>query len=207
MKTRSKEGSKRSWKTQRWVALGLAAPAVVVVAILWVHQYSSSSLLAVRPAVKMAADSTVAASVEHPYLPADFRTNPYDLQVGEQLQKLESSSPHVRAGAVESLGFMRAYAAEGAILDALRDPSSLVRREAALALAWAGGRHSVEPLLKALKDGDWVVRQAAAVSLSNLTSRDLSFDALAEKSRRDAQIQEFSNWWTLFPQTAFRKKS
>ena len=49
----------------------------------------------------------------------------------------------VRAGAAESLGFLRAYAAESPLIERLADESADVRRQVAMALGWCGGRKSV----------------------------------------------------------------
>ncbi|MHC4539347.1 MAG: hypothetical protein ACYS74_06145 [Planctomycetota bacterium] len=55
------------------------------------------------------------------FLANDFRVNPYERQVAEQLAKLKSPLDKVRAGAAESLGFMRAYAAADTLAESLRD--------------------------------------------------------------------------------------
>ncbi len=90
-----------------------------------------------------------------------FDTNPYDWQVADQLLKMASPSPSVRAGAAEALGFMRAHCAADELAEALDDPAASVRRQAAMALAWCGGRGHIPLLLDALDDADWVVAQAA----------------------------------------------
>ncbi|MBI4603892.1 MAG: HEAT repeat domain-containing protein, partial [Planctomycetes bacterium] len=110
---------------------------------------------------------------------AGGEVGPYARQVAEQGARLRSASARDRAGAAEALGFLRARAAEGGLVVALRDPQAPVRREAALALAWCGGREALEPLAAALDDGDWSVAQAARVTLENLTGMDSPFDALA----------------------------
>ncbi|MBL7134201.1 MAG: HEAT repeat domain-containing protein, partial [Phycisphaerae bacterium] len=124
---------------------------------------------------------------------------PYARQVAEQTAALKSSSPHVRGGAAESLGYLRAWAAAGALADALADPSPVVRREAAMSLGWCGGRSAVKPLLAALDDKDWTVRQAACVALTNLTGMEFPFDALAEPSARQAQARKWRHWWAKAP--------
>jgi len=68
-----------------------------------------------------------------------------------------------------------------------------------MALAWCGGRASVEPLLNALNDDDWVVRQAAHVALSNLTGMEFAFDATASASARAEQIRTWRKWWASVP--------
>ena len=103
--------------------------------------------------------------------------SPYEQQVSTHVARLQAEAAHVRARAAESLGFLRAYAAQPALLSALRDSSVAVRREAALALAWCGGREAVPPLLAALDDADWVVRQAAHVALTNLTGMEFPYHA------------------------------
>ena len=94
------------------------------------------------------------ANAEKAFMAADFQTGPYDLQVAEQVAKLRSHSYSVRAGAAEALGYLRAYKAADALTKALGDESEVVRREAAMALAWCGGRNHVRPLLLALDDED-----------------------------------------------------
>ena len=60
---------------------------------------------------------------------------PFDAQVASHGARLRAEAPATRAGAAEALGFLRAYAAEGALIERLEDPSTDVRRQAAMALA------------------------------------------------------------------------
>ena len=130
---------------------------------------------------------------------AKAETAPFDKQIAEQLASLQSPSPTVRAGAAEALGYLRAYSAAGALALTLDDDSALARREAAMALAWCGGRDHVAPLLKALGDEDWVTRQAACVSLTNLTGMDFPFDALAAPNVQRQQAERWRGWWAGVP--------
>jgi HEAT repeat protein len=125
--------------------------------------------------------------------------SPFDQQVGENLAKLKNDSAVVRAGAVEALGFLRAYRAEPQLIRALGDDSSEVRRQAAMALAWCGSRAAVGPLLKVLGDEDWLVRQAAFVSLGNLTGMEFEFEATASAAMRAGQVQAWREWWASVP--------
>jgi HEAT repeat protein len=125
--------------------------------------------------------------------------NPYLRQVAEQQARLQSTSPETRAGACESLGFLRAYPAEGALVASLHDPSPLVRSQAALALAWCGSRTALSPLLEALSDDDWVTRQAAHVALTNLTGMEFPFDALAPLDTRESQAAQWRTWCSAMP--------
>ena len=70
-----------------------------------------------------------------------------------------------------------------------------VRREAALSLAWCGGRDEVEALLQTLKDDHWSVAQAAWVALNNITGMTFPFNALAESSIRNHQMDTWRHWW------------
>ena len=65
--------------------------------------------------------------------------------IEQQLADLESPSADVRAGAAEALAYLRAYDASDSLIGALRDEVASVRREAAMALAWCGGREAVGP--------------------------------------------------------------
>jgi len=130
---------------------------------------------------------------------SDAETGPYDRQVAENLARLASDSPPMRASGVEALGFLRAYEAEADLIAALADPQPETRRQAAMALAWCGGRPAVGPLLAALDDDDWLVRQAAHVALTNLTGMEFAFDAAAEPSDRADQIQRWRLWWQSVP--------
>ena len=121
--------------------------------------------------------------------------NPYTRQVIEQVDKLKAADASVRAGAAESLGYLRAYGSEQALVTMLQDPDALVRREAAMSLAWCGGREAVGPLLRAMADEDWVVRQAAWVSLTNLTGMEFAFDSVASQSDRDQHMAVWLSWW------------
>ncbi len=87
--------------------------------------------------------------------------NPFEAQVVDCLARLQSDDATVRAGAVEALGYLRAYTAGDALADLLEDTDAVVRREAATALAWCGGRPHIDALLAALEDPHWTVRQAA----------------------------------------------
>jgi len=124
---------------------------------------------------------------------------PFDRQVAEQVAKLHADSASVRAGAAEALGFLRAYAAESALIERLADPSPEVRRQVAMSLAWCGGRSAVAPLLAALDDDDWVVRQAAHVSLTNLTGMEFPFHSTASPEKRAAEAQQWRDWWSAVP--------
>jgi len=144
-------------------------------------------LLAVTPAMTAATG-------------AEPTAGPYDRQVREQLVRLEGAAPDVRAAAAEALGFLRAYAAEAALVERLRDDRSAeVRRSAALALAWCGGRKAVPPLLSALDDRDWLTAQAAHVALTNLTRMELPFAAAAAAPERAAQAKAWREWWAAQP--------
>ena len=132
--------------------------------------------------------------------PADNGTpGPYDAQVREKLANLRADSPRIRAGAAESLGFLRAGAAEPALIQRLEDSSVEVRRQAAMALAWCGRRKAVPPLLAALDDEDWIVRQAAHVSLTNLTGMEFPFNSTAPADRRRERAQRWRRWWATVP--------
>ena len=133
------------------------------------------------------------------FLAQDFKTNPYDMQVAEQIAKLRSSSVDVRAGAAESLGFLRAYSAADTLEYALNDKSEKVRRQAAMALGFCGDSSHIGTLLAALDDHDWVVRQAAWVSLTNLTAMQWPFNSLAKRPTRKTQAKQWRDWWAAAP--------
>lgn len=120
--------------------------------------------------------------------------NPFDQQVANQLQRLESAAAIERAAAAEALGFLRAHVAEDALIASLRDRDPQVRQRAALALGWCGGRTALQPLVAALQDSDWVTRQAAHVALTNLTGQEFSFDAAAEPDERRDHQEAWSHW-------------
>lgn len=125
--------------------------------------------------------------------------SPYDWQVSQQQALLQSPSAQVRTGAAEALGFMRAYATAPALAQALKDKAPEVRREAAMSLAWCGGRKQVPVLLKAMDDTDWVVRQGAWAALTNITGMVFGFDALAQAETRKQQIKRWRQWWETVP--------
>ncbi|MDP8233172.1 MAG: HEAT repeat domain-containing protein, partial [Candidatus Zophobacter franzmannii] len=128
-----------------------------------------------------------------------LETSPYDNQINEQVSKLNAVDPSVRAGAAESLGYLRAYRAGQALVATLKDKDALVRREAAMSLAWCGGRDAVGALIDAMEDEDWVVRQGAWVSLTNLTGMEFAFDAVADGPDRDQRIAVWRQWWQAVP--------
>ena len=127
---------------------------------------------------------------------------PYASQVDKHLARLRSDSVSERAGGAEALGFLRAYEAQDALLGLPDDRSAVVRREAALALAWCGDRKGVTPLLEMLEDDDWTVRQTAHVSLTNLTGMEFPFDALASAPARAAQARTWRDWWGSAPKNS-----
>jgi HEAT repeat protein len=133
------------------------------------------------------------------YLADRLKTDPFTWQVQDAVKRTDSASASVRAGAIEQIGFMRAYDRAGAVTQALSDPDAAVRREAAMALGWLGNADSVEPLLAALSDTDWTVRQAAAAALQNLTGVPFPFHALAAEEKRNEQI---SAWTSAFKPSA-----
>ena len=126
-------------------------------------------------------------------------SGPFSRQVRENTERLRSGSIHTRARGAEALGFLRAYAAEDALIKALGDPASVVRSRVTMALAWCGGRKSLRPLLAALEDPEWTIRQAAHVSLTNLTGMEFTFDAGASPEQRDRQIAAWSEWLERLP--------
>ena len=90
-------------------------------------------------------------------------TNPYERQLDRHLAVLRSGAAPLRARAAEALGFLRAYRAQPALVERLRDDAPAVRRNAALALAWCGGRHAVQPLLAARHAPTWKIAFAVVV--------------------------------------------
>jgi len=124
---------------------------------------------------------------------------PYERQVSAHLELLEGGVTAQQARAAEALGFLRAYRAESALIRRLRVGATEVRRQAALALAWCGGRAAVPQLLDALHDSDWCVRQAAQVALANLTGMELEFDSLAAPAHRETQAERWRVWWSAVP--------
>ena len=135
-------------------------------------------ILCVRSVMLCMAGLACAANAT--YLLDDLSTPPVEWQARDAEQRLASPTASVRAGAVEQLGFMRAYDRAEAVAAALSDPNASVRREAVMALGWLGNRDSLQPLVNALGDSDWTVRQAAAAALENLTAKKLPFDAFAD---------------------------
>jgi len=107
--------------------------------------------------------------------------------------------PYGRAAAIEALGYLRYDRDFVGLANALNDASPEVRREAALALGWCGGRLAVPELLDALEDEDWSVRQAAWVSLTNLTGMEFPFDGLATAEVRAEQVAVWKRWWATVP--------
>jgi len=124
---------------------------------------------------------------------------PYDVQVARHIAGLGADRAQLRSGAAESLGFLRAYSAEGPLIELLDDPAAEVRRQAAMALGWCGGRRGVSPLLQALDDRDWIVRQAAHVSLTNITGMEFPFHSTAATQQRTAQANRWRDWWSTAP--------
>jgi HEAT repeat protein len=159
-------------------------------------------ILVVLSAMSRAADRRRSDLPAQSFLAPGFEMSPYDRHVAEQTKKLQSDSDKVRAGAAEALGYLRAYSAADALIQALTDDYAIVKREAALSLGWCGNRTHVGPLLDALEDRDWVVRQAAWVALSNITAMEMPFDALGKRSVRYRQIQKWRQWWADVPAEA-----
>lgn len=153
-----------------------------------------------NPTTRSVLPAALAAWLVCSLLPADelLRT-PYDQQIAENVDKLASDTPKIRAAAAESLGFLRAYAAERSVIAATKDPALVVRRQATLALAWCGGREAIGPLLGSLDDDDWVTRQSAHVALTNLTGMEFPFDAVGPLETRRKQAGRWRQWWASVP--------
>ena len=128
-----------------------------------------------------------ANAVTAPATLPDFKLNPYQCQMDEQLAILTTANASRRCVALRNLGQMRAYAAADRMAACLSDPVADVRREAALSLARTGQRRHLESLLQVLEDNDWSVRQAACIALVNLTGQELPFDGLADTETRASQ--------------------
>ncbi len=125
--------------------------------------------------------------------------DPYQRQIAQQVVKLKSDDARVREGAVEALGYLRAWSAADEFARLAADPSSGVRRETAMGLGWVGTRKHVDVLLGMLDDSDWTVRQAAWVALTNLTGMQWPVDALGTAEARRAQVQVWKQWWAKAP--------
>jgi len=126
--------------------------------------------------------------------------NPYDKQINNLHMELKSSQAPVRAGAAESLGYLRSYRSGDFLAQALDDPGVAVRRQAAMSLAWCGGRNHIDKLIQAMQDKDWMVRQGAWVSLTNLTGMKFPFDAIADDHEQQRQVRMWRQWWDNVPQ-------
>ena len=68
------------------------------------------------------------------------KPSPYEQQIGTAVHKLADARPAIRRQAAESLGILRAYSAADTLIAKLEDPAEEVRRSAAIALGWCGGR-------------------------------------------------------------------
>ena len=132
------------------------------------------------------------------YLQDDFSLSPYEWQLSDIRERLASEQAETRAGAVEQIGFMRAYGQTDAVTPLLVDLDAAVRREAVMALGWMGNEQSIVPLETALNDTDWTVRQGAAAALQNLTAIAFPFDALASE---EARAQQIADWKKKFETT------
>ena len=73
-----------------------------------------------------------------------------------------------RCEAIQALCFTKDTRAVGAVVAALKDPSSRVRTFAAMMLRDAGDRRALEALIAALGDDCWAVQASAAQALGNL---------------------------------------
>ena len=121
--------------------------------------------------------------------------DPFSWQVAEFTTLLSNESAKRRAGAVEALGFLRAYEASDMVTKLLDDQDPSVRREAAMSLGWCGSKKHIPSLIRGLEDNDWTVRQSAAVSLQNLTGQNFHFNALSNADEQLTGAMDWKNWW------------
>lgn len=128
------------------------------------------------------------------YITAGFDKSPYQYEIDRNIRHAMSPNAAERAASAEALGFMRAYDSAGVLASLLKDKTSEVRRESALALGWCGSIKHLESLLSALNDEDWSVRQAAWVALTNITGMEFPFDAMSDEITRKEQIDTWTKW-------------
>lgn len=134
----------------------------------------------------------LSASVDASYLADGCQVSPVEWQLQQVDKQLLSDDAWSRAGALEQIGFMRAYDRAEKVADFIDDEDPVVRREAVMVLGWIGDRDSAFPLVMALDDPDWTVRQAASISLQNLCGEAFPYDALARPGVRDSQAKEWA---------------
>jgi len=172
-------------------------PVISVKAKQFIFNMIALAMAAAFWMTPQATGQSLALSVRPRFNPVDdLKVNPYDRQVGEMIERLKSPRADVYAGAAEALGFMRAYTGADSLVKALADTSPVVRRQAAMSLAWCGQRSHVPVLIGALNDTDWTVRQASWVSLSNLTGMEFPFDSLADPGVRAERTKHWRQWWS-----------
>ncbi|MDT8443456.1 MAG: HEAT repeat domain-containing protein [Desulfuromonadales bacterium] len=88
---------------------------------------------------------------------------------------LERTQGEQRAEAFSALGKLRDARAESALLNGLRDPDSLVRMHAAMALGPLGSPAAAKALSETLEDDAHVVREWSARSLEMITGKPVLY--------------------------------
>lgn len=108
------------------------------------------------------------------------------------IQGLASKNVLHRTFSALAFNAMNDAHAERALVKRLKDPAPAVRKYAASALGFIGGKTSAAPLAELLSDSNGEVRQSAAFALGFIGEKKINGKLVAGLSGRDTNLKAFS---------------
>ncbi len=114
--------------------------------------------------------------------------------VGPLVLALRNKNRFLRLGAIGALAAIKDPGAISALTDMMKDQSSEVRWQAAIALGEMGSHEAVAPLLRGLEDPDKYVRYGSAISL---VKNDCQPSGDAEQAWYYAALQDWDRLRTM----------
>ncbi|GEM_PF-5928556 len=133
----------------------------------------------------------------------EARVAALDMLVEERVPELDGvvvsmlfdKSAWVRTRAARMSGQWKLEAAREGLVRLLDEDPTVLRHEAAVALAAIGDRSGYPVLIDELDSDDWVDQRRGIVALAKLTGQTLDFHWAAPEDRRDEAVERWEEWW------------